>query len=426
MRRGRRRASRSILGVVPFSGKGRAAHLGLGRDPARRSLGNNWHVRRGLAALAVAFIVCSQAAGGTLPLTARLAYALAVRGNSPAASAALAIDLQTGNVVFERHADLPLVPASNEKLMVTFAALHELGVAYRFRTEVLSNGYLDGTTWHGNVFLKGFGDPTLTGLDLDRLATQVAALGVTQVDGRIVGDESWFDSTRTAPGWKSSFFIQECPPISALVVDRDVYDKHVALRPAVAAAGRFRQLLRAHGITSGPVLTGRAPADALGLAQVESESLTKIKDLGAEVGTGGTTAAGVAVVVRDLAATGIPLAGVRIADGSGLSERDRLTARALGALLVSAWNDLDLQPPLWHALPVAGLTGTLEDRMRTPPALGNVRAKTGTTGRASALSGYVGDRYAFVVLQNGAPVSWWAARKAQDRFATALASALGQ
>jgi len=38
----------------------------------------------------------------------------------------------------------------------------------------------------------------------------------------------------------------------------------------------------------------------------------------------------------------------------------------------------------------------------------------------------VGDRYAFVVLHNGAPVSWWPARKAQDRFATALASALGQ
>jgi len=428
---------------VPFSGKGRAAHLVFGRDPARRSLGNNWHVKRGLAVVAVAFAVCSQAAGGTLPLTARLAYALAVRGNSPAASAALAIDLQTGNVVFERHADLPLVPASNEKLMVTFAALHELGVAYRFRTEVLSNGYLDGPTWHGSLFLKGFGDPTLTGLDLDRLATQVAALGVTRIDGRIVGDESWFDTMRTAPGWKSSFFIQECPPLSALVVDRDVYDKHVALRPAVAAAGRFRQLLRAHGVTAGPVLTGRAPTDALGLAQVESAPLTRIldemdrdsdnfvaemllKDLGAEVGTGGTTAAGVAVVVRDLAAAGIPLAGVRIADGSGLSQLDRLTARALGALLVSAWNDLDLQLPLWHALPVAGLTGTLEDRMRKPPALGNVRAKTGTTNRASALSGYVGDRYAFVVVQNGAPVSWWSARKAQDRFATALASVLAQ
>jgi D-alanyl-D-alanine carboxypeptidase len=51
-----------------------------------------------------------------------------------------------------------------------------------------------------------------------------------------------------------------------------------------------------------------------------------------------------------------------------------------------------------------------------------VRAKTGTTDRASALSGYVRDRYVFAVLQNGAPVSAWSAREAQDRFAIALAS----
>jgi D-alanyl-D-alanine carboxypeptidase len=61
--------------------------------------------------------------------------------------------------------------------------------------------------------------------------------------------------------------------------------------------------------------------------------------------------------------------------------------------------------------------------MRTPPARGAVRAKTGTTDIASALSGYVRDRFVFAVLQNGAPVATWPARKAQDRFAAALAAA---
>jgi D-alanyl-D-alanine carboxypeptidase/D-alanyl-D-alanine-endopeptidase (penicillin-binding protein 4) len=93
-------------------------------------------------------------------------------------------------------------------------------------------------------------------------------------------------------------------------------------------------------------------------------------------------------------------------------------------LLVFAWRDPDLQQPLWLALPVAGISGTLEDRMRRAPARGAVRAKTGTTARASALSGYVRDRYVFAVLQNGLPVAASSARKAQDRFASALASAL--
>jgi PBP4 family serine-type D-alanyl-D-alanine carboxypeptidase len=158
----------------------------------------------------------------------------------------------------------------------------------------------------------------------------------------------------------------------------------------------------------------------------ESDNFTAemlLKELGAETGEAGTTAAGAALVQRDLAAAGVPLAGVRIVDGSGLSIDDRLTARTLSALLVVVWNDLDLRNPFWASLPVAGINGTLDKRLRKPPARGAVRAKTGTTDRASALSGYVGDRYVFAVLQNGSPVSAWSARKAQDRFATALASA---
>jgi PBP4 family serine-type D-alanyl-D-alanine carboxypeptidase len=259
----------------------------------------------------------------------------------------------------------------------------------------------------------------------------------------VLADESWFDAQRTAPGWKASFFVNECPPLSALVVDRAFYDHHTALQPAVAAAGALKGLLRAHGITVGDAATGRAPDSALALAQVESDPLPDVlramdrdsdnfiaemlmKDVGAEVGAGGTTAAGVAIALRDLADAGVPLAGVRVADGSGLSLEDRLTARALASLLEVVWADDGQHDVVWASLPVAGVSGTLEDRMERAPARGVVRAKTGTTDRASALSGYAGDRFAFAVLQNGWPVSSFAARKAQDRFATALASAAQQ
>lgn len=396
-------------------------------------------MRRALLMVLLGLVFASGAQGGAAPLPTRLAQALAVPGLSRAASGAIAIDLATGQTLFARNPDTPLAPASNEKLTVTYATLEELGTSYRFRTEVFGVGSQDGTVWHGNLFLKGFGDPTLSSLQLGRLATQLASLGITRVDGRVLGDESWFDSKRTAPGWKAEFFVNECPPLSALTVDRDVYEHHVALQPALAAAARFRQLLAVHGITTGPVGLGRAPSDADALAQVDSAPLPEIleemdrssdnftaevllKDLGSEVGTGGTTAAGVVVLRRDLTAAGVPLAGVRLDDGSGLSLDDRLTARALASLLLVEWNDPDLRTVVWSALPVAGESGTLADRMERPPARGVVRAKTGTTDNASALSGYVGDRYVFAVLQNGWPVSTWSARKAQDRFATALAS----
>ncbi|MFL5953048.1 MAG: D-alanyl-D-alanine carboxypeptidase/D-alanyl-D-alanine-endopeptidase [Gaiellaceae bacterium] len=397
-------------------------------------------MRRILLVVVLLVVSASVASAALLPLPTRLANALAVPGNPAAASSAVAVDLQSGRVIFARHPDLPLAPASNEKLVVSFAALRELGPGYRFRTELLGRGHQEDGVWYGDVFLKGFGDPTLTSVQVERLAAQVRQLGITRIAGRIYADESWFDARRMAPGWKSSYFIGECPPLSALVVDRAWYDHHTARQPALAAAGRLKALLGSHGVASGVVGLGRAPADAYALAQVESDPLSAVlaamdresdnfsaemllKTLGAEVGASGTTANGAGIVVRDLAAAAIPLAGVRVADGSGLSLEDRLTARALAALLVVLWNDVDLRDPFRASLPVAGVSGTLEKRLRTAPARGVVRAKTGTTDEASALSGYVRDRYGFAVVQNGRPVHTWSARKAQDRFAAALASA---
>lgn len=396
-------------------------------------------MRRAIAAILLGLAIVPVARA--VPLPTRLAQALAVPGNSPAASGVVALQLPSGTPVFERNPDASLVPASNEKLTVTYAALVELGSTYRFRTEVLSTGFQDGRVWHGDLYLKGFGDPTLTSLQIARLAAQLKRAGILRVDGRILGDESWFDRRRTAPGWKSSFYLFESPPLSALSVDHGVYDGHIALHPALAAAARFRQFLRARGIASGAVGVGEASSGAYAVAHVESRRLPEVlqdldresdnfqaelllKELGAEVGAGGTTAAGAAVVTRALAAAGVPLAGVRIVDGSGLSLDDRMTPRALAALLRLAWSNVELRQSFMRALPVAGVNGTLEHRMERAPARGVVRAKTGTTNRASSLSGYVGNRYVFSILQNGFPVSPWAAREAQDRFATALASTL--
>jgi len=367
-----------------------------------------------------------------------LANALAVQGNTWATSSALAVDLQSDGVVFARNADLSLAPASNEKLPVTFAALRQLGLSYRFKTEVLGRGAQEGTVWHGDLFLKGFGDPTLTSARLGRLAQVIANAGITRVDGRLYGDETWFDAKRAAPGWKLGYLLYECPPLSALVVDRALYDGHTALKPALAAAGTFRRLLRGFGVTTGRVGLGRAPSSATLLATSESPTLRNViavmdrdsdnfraemllKALGAEAGTGGTSAGGAAVVRRVLAEADVPLAGVVIADGSGLSLLDRLTATALGRILTTAWSDASLRPVFWTALPAAGQQGTLVRRLNDSPAAGVVHAKTGTTNEASALSGYVRDRFAFVVVQNGDPVAATAARKAQDRFAIALA-----
>lgn len=374
----------------------------------------------------------------TLPT--RLAMALAVPHVDASRSAAIAVDLATGQVVYGRNRTLSLAPASTEKLALSFALLSRLGPVYRIETRVLGSGGLDGATWRGDVVLEGAGDPTLSSAALARLAAQVRSKGIRRVEGRVVGDESFYDTRRTAPGWKPRYFIGESPPLSALVVDRAKLRGATSRAPALGAAVLFRDALRRAGVAvTGAAVAGRAATQDAMLARHlsaplqlllravngESDNFSAemlLKHLGAVDRGKGTTGAGATVVNEILRDAGISLAGVRVVDASGLSLLDRQTVDALVGILLLAWDDPLLRGSFLSTLAVAGRSGTLEGRLRRPPTAGNVWAKTGTTSRASALAGYVAGRYAFAVIQNGSPISSWWARRAQDRFVTVLAS----
>ncbi len=383
-------------------------------------------IRIALVGVTVA-LVAAQAADAA-SLRARLHAALA--GFDGRGTAVLAVDLDAGKVVYAHNADAALLPASNEKLVVTYAALQTLGPAFRMQTSVLGEGALQpGGVWRGNLVLRGGGDPTLDRAGLARLAHDVRAAGIRRVTGTLVADESWFDARRGGPGWKAGFVPEESQALSALAVAgvSDASGTTALFREALAQAGvRVTGSTKRARAGGWPLATRWSPplAEILRHMDIESDNFTAelvLKQLGAVTGRGGTTAAGAAVVRSTLAAHAVPLAGVRIADGSGLSALDRMTPKALVTILQRSWADREIRSVLFGILPVAGRDGTLEDRMTRPPARGNVRAKTGTLDGASALSGYVRDRYAFAILVNAPRLSPYAARAAQDRFATVLA-----
>jgi D-alanyl-D-alanine carboxypeptidase/D-alanyl-D-alanine-endopeptidase (penicillin-binding protein 4) len=398
-----------------------------------------------LTAAAVAivafFLVPAAQAGSRSAFQAQLARALRVRHVSPARTGAIVLDLDTGQTVFAHNARLALRPASNEKLATTCAALTALGPSFRIETDVLGEGRKSGATWQGNLVLKGYGDPALSAAQIGSLARQVAADGIRRVSGRILGDESWFDTRRTGLGWKPKFYLHESPALSALIVDRGWTGRYETKQPALMAAQLFRRDLRRAGIAvHGGAAVGVASAQAVPLADVESARLAALlrhmdvysdnfyaemllKEVGAVQGTGGSATAGIAVSRRLLGTAGVPLDGVRTVDGSGLSLLDRWTPLGLATLLRTMWQDADLRPYVVPALPIAGETGTLEHRMRSGAAHGLVRAKTGTTDNSSSLSGFVGDRYVFSILENGSPVRTRNAERSQNRFAQVLARA---
>jgi D-alanyl-D-alanine carboxypeptidase/D-alanyl-D-alanine-endopeptidase (penicillin-binding protein 4) len=395
--------------------------------------------KRAVVTLTAAFVALTAASPATGTLKTRLDRALRAQGISSSQTGAIVFDLSRNAYVYRKNSVVSLKPASNQKLPVALTALSILGPGYTIPTELRGQGHQTGTVWEGKLILKGYGDPALSGSQLSRFARTVENLGITRVTGAIVGDESFFDKLRVGPGWKSSYYKDECPPLSALIVNRAHFKGYITAKPALAAAKMLRAKLVDRGIkVGGRARLGRADPSSTVLATEQSPALRWLvrtmdrqsdnfyaemftKLVGALEAGEGSTAAGTTVIRKELRSRDVPLRGVVLSDGSGLSAYDRLTARAVARLLRSAYADSKIAPSFVDSLPTAGVNGTLSDRMTSGPAYQNVYAKTGTTDSASALSGYVRSRYVFSILMNGNPIPWWYAREAQDRFAQVLA-----
>jgi D-alanyl-D-alanine carboxypeptidase/D-alanyl-D-alanine-endopeptidase (penicillin-binding protein 4) len=391
----------------------------------------------------------------TTALQRHILTILGTNGLLGAGTAVCVYDLSTARLLFARRSATPLRPASNEKLLTSATALSHWGASHRFATDLYQDGTLapDGV-FRGSLYLKGYGDPSLSTASFERydlhlhgarLEDFVRALklaGIKRIDGRIVGDGSYFDSLHAVASWHADE-IDDCGPLAALSLDEGLDSRGCPVRdPALYAAATLTRLVRRADIpVSRAAATGVTPHTATLLYQDRSAPLATIlasmnrrsddffaemltKGLGAAFAGKGSTAAGVRVERAYARAEGIDLDRVVVGDGSGLSYADRETAANLVRLLVfeaqNGW-----WPVFYRSLAVAGESGTLADRMRGTAAQGDVHAKTGTLNVASSLSGYVtaanGHLLAFSILTNGDPLDLAAAQQAQDEIGVALA-----
>jgi serine-type D-Ala-D-Ala carboxypeptidase/endopeptidase (penicillin-binding protein 4) len=126
-------------------------------------------------------------------------------------SGIVVMDAQTGEVLASHNACMSVIPASNMKIVTTAAALGILGKDFRFRTELQHDGYVRDSVLYGNVFIKGYGDPTLASPEfegipsmatvLDSFSDRIKALGIRKIVGKIVGDGSVFEPMTAVPTW---------------------------------------------------------------------------------------------------------------------------------------------------------------------------------------------------------------------------------
>ncbi|HMM49929.1 MAG TPA: D-alanyl-D-alanine carboxypeptidase/D-alanyl-D-alanine-endopeptidase, partial [Miltoncostaeaceae bacterium] len=284
--------------------------------------------------------------------------------------------------------------------------------------------------------------PTGAATPFADLARPLRRAGIRTVSGPIVADDSLFDDHTMVPSWPA-YYADYTQPLSALAVNQDYAGddrSRDADRPWLAAAQRLRNTLTGLGIRHrGALRHGRTPPGVRSLGVARSAPLARavremnlhsdnfiaemlVKNVGVHALGAGSTAAGTERIRQVLIQRRILTPADRLADGSGLSRDNRLSAASLARVIAAADGDRSWGRALLASLPHGG-EGTLIRRLTEADVAPRVQAKTGFINGAASLSGRVisrnGQRYAFAFLMNTDRIG--EAQQLQDRVVALLA-----
>ena len=336
-------------------------------------------------------------------------------------------DLTANEVVYTLNERQRQRPASVMKLVTAITALDMLGEDYCYYTSFSYYGKIVGDTLRGSLYCVGGFDPTINQDDIRYMVNDIKRAGISNIEGMIVADLTMKDTLTYGSGW---CWDDDNDRLTPLLVDKKDQFISVLLRE-----------MRSQGINLSVTLgKGKVPQRCTeivryrtGIDKVLSRMMKKSDNLYAEsmfyqIARANSTNPGRAsdasgAVKRLLYRLGLDPVNYTIADGSGLSLYSYVTAEMLVKLLRFAYDNRSSYNHLYPALPIAGVDGTLENRMKTAPCRNNVHAKTGTVSGVSTLAGYCqasnGHDLCFAILNQGV-IKASDGRAFQDRICEAL------
>lgn len=336
-------------------------------------------------------------------------------------------DLTADSILYKVNEHQMLRPASTMKLLTAITAIDKLGGSYQFRTQLYYTGKVENHTLTGDLYCVGGFDPRFNIDDMNAFVESIRRMGVDTIRGSIVADRSMKDADLLGEGW---CWDDDNPPLSPLTIGRNTQ-----------FVDRFiRQLVDDGVVLDVRVSDGTLPDSAFHLCSrfhsIDQILLRMMKQsdnfyaeamfyqLAAHQGHRPARAKDAAAIVKRLISkVGLGHRPYRIADGSGLSLYNYLSADLEVRLLRYAYRNSTVYLHLLPSLPVAGSDGTLRNRMRGSFAADNVKAKTGTLEGVSALAGYCtaanDHRLCFSIINQGV-MHTSNARRFQDRVCNAL------
>ena len=344
---------------------------------------------------------------------------------------------QIGLMVYDLTADQPLFqfherqlmrPASTMKVITAITALDRLGGDYMFCTRLCYTGNISKGKLTGNLYCVGGFDPMVSVNDVKDMVARLYEMGVDTLRGHIYADISMKEPVEWGEGW---CWDDDNPRLTPLSIGRQDTFTDCLMRE-----------LQNIGIVLQNVTIGEAvcPANARLVCPCFHpidkvlERMMKKSDnffaeavfyqIAASTGKPFCKATDASTIVRQLIRRiGLGSKSYRIADGSGLSLYNYVSAELETMLLRYAWRNTAIYEHLAPSLPIAGVDGTLEKRMRGTVAQGNVRAKTGTLTGISSLAGYCtaanGHQLCFSIINQGV-LRGADGKSFQDRVCVAL------
>ena len=321
----------------------------------------------------------------------------------------LVYDLTADSALYAQGEQQTLRPASTMKLITAITAIDKLGGGYQFRTSLYYTGKVEDNTLTGDLYCVGGMDPRFNNDDMKAFVESILRMGVDTIRGRLIADTSMKDETRLGEGW---CWDDDNPVLTPLLIGKK--DEFLL---------KFLTELRDAGIyVDAPCSEGTLPNGAYilcsrfhSLDQILMRMMKESDNLYAEsvyyqiAASGGVRHASAANArnwERKLVSRiGLNPGEYKFADGSGLSLYNYVSAELLVRLLRFAYLNQNIYAQLYPSLPIAGVDGTLEKRMKETFTNGNVRAKTGTLTGISSLAGYCtaanGHQLAFCIINQG-------------------------
>ncbi|MGN1375311.1 MAG: D-alanyl-D-alanine carboxypeptidase/D-alanyl-D-alanine-endopeptidase [Prevotella sp.] len=302
-------------------------------------------------------------------------------------------DLTADSVIYRHNEKQLMRPASTMKMIVSVAALDNIGYEHEYRTILAVKGDTIGKVFIGNIYCKGDFDPAFNKSDLDSFVNAVKMLGADTIRGNIIADLSMKDELLLGEGW---CWDDDNPILSPLLLSRKnnfmecfierLNDEGITIEGNVEAD----DMPRSARIIS---IKTRTVADILPRLMKLSDNLyaeTLFYHLASSIGSSrpATAKAGRQMVNRLISKVGHKPSHYYIADGSGLSLYNYVSPELETDILRYAYHEDHIFPYLFASMPIAGKDGTLSKRMQRGYACGNVHAKTGTVTGVSALAGY--------------------------------------